>query len=260
MADAVNHLAKTLPNITFIFRPHPFEGDEFYRRRMLRLPNLHVVKKGTVDGWLLRARAMIHWCSSTALEAGAAGIPVLTPGWLPFHLPTPALDAVSVRCSDLNELTQTIGAVVDDTYHVPSEVAQALKQSIEGTFYRCDGRSHERVAEAILECLAVREKRGLTDRLHYLLYGFGLPGGYFWRHRLKTMVRKAKDTHFTPWTKSEKHFDAALVENYLSRINARRSPSDRAVKAYPANKLRAYSPRWLGGMSVGVSGQWENSN
>ena len=48
-------LAERLPDITFVLRPHPFEDLEYYVGSLRELPNLHLSKEGTVDGWILRA-------------------------------------------------------------------------------------------------------------------------------------------------------------------------------------------------------------
>src|SRR5439155_560514 len=61
-----NDLARTFPNASIIYRPHPFEGDAIYKFLLEPLPNLHMSRQGTVEGWVLRAKSLIHWESATA--------------------------------------------------------------------------------------------------------------------------------------------------------------------------------------------------
>ncbi|MCE9613238.1 MAG: hypothetical protein K8T26_03125 [Lentisphaerae bacterium] len=149
-----NQLAEAYPQATFVYRPHPFEGEDVYLNLLKALPNLHLVKKGTVNGWLLRARALIQLGSSTAIDATLAGIPAFTPGWLTAFPPLPAVDAISLRCASPAEMVRQIGAVLAGTFVMPGSVKQAIASVVERTFYRIDGKAHERVADAILSVLS----------------------------------------------------------------------------------------------------------
>ena len=72
MAELANHLASRFPEVSFVVRPHPFEKLETYHHLLDRRANLCAVKKGTVDGWILRSVAVIQRSCSTAVEAGLA--------------------------------------------------------------------------------------------------------------------------------------------------------------------------------------------
>ncbi len=45
LTSLANKLAKHFPEVTVIYRPHPFEGEEIYNELLEPLPNLHLVKK-----------------------------------------------------------------------------------------------------------------------------------------------------------------------------------------------------------------------
>jgi surface carbohydrate biosynthesis protein len=144
-------LAEALPNVTFVYRPHPFEDPETYRGQLAGLPNLHLVKQGSVEGWILRASAVIHCGSSTAVEAALAGRAALSPAWIPTPARYPVVDAVTMACSTEDELLRRVQEAVDrKTFWA----AENLQPVLAEWFAAPDGLAHERVAAAILEALA----------------------------------------------------------------------------------------------------------
>ena len=214
MVRMVNHLARTFPNVTFIYRPHPFEGDEYYKNELARTSNLHLVKKGTVDSWLVRAKALIHWGSSTALDANLLGLPALTPGWLPVHLPVPVLDAVTHRIENLEEMVQEIARVSGAPRQGQAAHPKIERERSETVFFKCDGQAHERVANAVVRALDEMPRRTAGQRSRFWLNSFR----WFCRNTAKTWVRRHHKVTPRSWAKSEKFFDAQLVSTYLARI------------------------------------------
>jgi surface carbohydrate biosynthesis protein len=215
----VNRLAARFPDVAFVYRPHPFEGIEQYRALLEPRANLHLVKEGTVDGWLLSARAMIHWGSSTAVEGNLAGIPVFTPGWLPMHLPVPAVDAVSLRPSTEAQLIDRLESVLAGRHVVPDEIRGACDDISRKVFHCVDGRSHQRVADAVEAAIAARKIRtdaAACERL--AASGCGAD----WA----TAVEK--------WDASEKRFTPDQIQRMLDALDR--------VDPHPARAVRAVAP------------------
>ena len=154
---AANAVARRFPDTTVIYRPHPFEKEDTYKTLLEPLPNLHLVKDGTVEGWLSRAKAMIHWGSSTAVDASVCGVPAFTLGWLPRALSVPIVDDLSVRCETPDELTGALEAVLSDRFVVPPWVKDSVERAVEEAYYKVDGCAHQRVAEAILDAIAAND-------------------------------------------------------------------------------------------------------
>ncbi|HUF78880.1 MAG TPA: surface carbohydrate biosynthesis protein, partial [Thermoanaerobaculia bacterium] len=69
LVELAGRLAAARPAVTFVLRPHPFEGDAVYREAVGRAPNLHLGRDGAIAPWLLRARALVQHGSTTAVEA-----------------------------------------------------------------------------------------------------------------------------------------------------------------------------------------------
>ncbi len=161
MIALANHLARQLPGVTLVVRPHPFEGRQAYREGLAKLDNLHLDGRGTVDAWLLRARALVHWNSSTALEGCVLGVPALVPDWIPQHVRVPAVDRVSIFCSSPAELCGRLREIVEEGAGLPQHLEQAGAQVWEQTYHRLDGRAHQRLARALLERL--EQQKGTVD-------------------------------------------------------------------------------------------------
>lgn len=221
LTSMANALAQAYPSATFVYRPHPFEGESVYKELLEPLPNLHFIKKGTVDGWLLRAKALVHWGSSTAIDACLAGIPALSPAWLPAFPPVPSVETVSIRCADEAEMKRQVGDVLSGQFEMPEALRNGIDKVVERTFYRIDGSAHERVADAILavvrrrgpkpslrRCWSLTPKvedkspRGRITRTIRDLCGIPhMPGGF------RKAQRRAEE-----WPESAKQFDMAEVQ------------------------------------------------
>ncbi|PIQ82366.1 MAG: hypothetical protein COV76_04100, partial [Candidatus Omnitrophica bacterium CG11_big_fil_rev_8_21_14_0_20_64_10] len=147
-ARLANQLARRFPKRTFVYRPHPNERAESYREQGLleALPNLHLVKSGTVESWILRAAAVIQRSCSTAIEAGIAGVPALAPAWIPRDAVAPVADEVSLGCRHFDELAGAIEAIEAGRFQMPAEIARRLEAITRDWFYRIDGQAHRRVA------------------------------------------------------------------------------------------------------------------
>lgn len=146
----INHLAARHPDTTFLMRPHPFERLETYQGMLDDRPNLRLEKRGTVDGWILRSSAVLQRSCTTAIEAGMAGVPALSPDWIPSPMPVPAADAASVHCATLDELDAGVAAALTGSLAIPESVSSELGATVRKWFRAVDGRSAELVADALL--------------------------------------------------------------------------------------------------------------
>lgn len=254
LAALTNRLARRFPQATFVYRPHPFERAETYEGLLEKRDNLHLVKLGTVDGWILRAKAVIQRSCSTAIEAGVAGVPTLLPSWISTAFNMPTAEDVSIQCETEEGLSQTLEAILENSFQTPAYVRQRLDQVIGDWFHRVDGKSHERVAECILGSLQTRAKRtepsawqGLSYGLHrranllrpatlaFLRRLFNLPSNWSFR-RLGVVPGSL------PWEQSEKYFDADQVRTLVELLescsaNGAKRPR-RRILVGPARKGR----------------------
>jgi surface carbohydrate biosynthesis protein len=228
-----SRLACRFPQATFVYRPHPFERLETYEGLLEKRGNLHLIKAGTVDGWILRARAVIQRSCSTAIEAGLASVPALSPAWIPTAFEMPVAEEVSVRCETEDELSQALQSILSDDFECPAYIQHRLEEVIDEWFYRVDGQAHRRVADAILcalngpgPCLSINECRDMA-------YGLGRSGTSL-RRRVGVTLGKTLGlsvhwsfrrwgpvlTDLSWWDTSEKYFDADQVRALVDAIQA----------------------------------------
>ena len=64
-----NRLSIAFPKMRVVMRPHPSENLDFYKTIFRDIPNVTVIREGSVAPWLLAARALIHDGCTTAIEA-----------------------------------------------------------------------------------------------------------------------------------------------------------------------------------------------
>ena len=233
LAALTNRLARRFPEATFVYRPHPFERLETFEGLLEKRENLHLIKAGTVDGWILRAQAVIQCSCSTAIEAGMAGVPALLPAWIPTAVNMPAAEDVSVQCETEEELVQTLESILTGNFERPAYIQHRLEEVISEWFYRVDGRAHERVADCILRSLSADGSRLRLHKCRDLAYGLGSPGTSL-RWRAQATLRKTLglSVHWSfrrwapvPadlswWDNSEKYFDARQVRILVDAIQA----------------------------------------
>ena len=200
-AELANNLARRFSDATFVYRPHPFERVETYHRLLDTRDNLRLTRAGTVDGWILRAAAVIQHGSSTAVEAGLAGVPALFPAWIPTAMPLRVPEVASVQCASEGELIERLELVLAGR---GAELMAALEQTLAGVvrdwFCASDGKAHDRVAQAVLQHARPCDPKERLRACRRALYG-GLDGGV--RARASGAVRRAlglpPDWSFRRW-------------------------------------------------------------
>jgi surface carbohydrate biosynthesis protein len=224
LTQLANLLAERFPAVTFVYRPHPFENTERYSGLLARRANLHLIRKGSVDSWILSSVAVIQRSCSTAIEAGIAGRFALSPSWLPTPRELPAANAVSVYCATSDDLVEALSQILNGTFAPRPSVATAIKQVVCDWFYAIDGHAAERVAELILS-EAGGQTVSATDAKRSL---YGLDGSRvqrlagFVRRRLGLSPDRSlriRRPSSLAWDESEKFFDVARVRQLASAID-----------------------------------------
>ena len=260
MAELTNRLATRFPDVSFVYRPHPFERPETYQDLLDARPNLHLVKHGTVEGWILRASAVIQRISTTALEARIAGTPSLSPTWIRVPQEIPSTDEVSVRCTSLEMLCERLEAIVAGRWTESPAESDAAARVIEDWFYRVDGAAHERVASAILEC-PIPSPTSSRLRVCEDMYYRSLDETDSVRQQIGSTLRRTlrlpvtwsftswkHSTEVTDrWDRSNKAFDSAGVETWAYAVTG-----GNGVVVSPAVEGRDYGVPFRTGRSIAM--------
>lgn len=158
MCRLANDLAETFSDLMFVYRPHPFENLETYKELIPERPNLQLQHQGTIDGWVLRAAAVIQRSCSTAVDAALAGKPALSPRWIPCAVEIPSCEAVSHPVESSRQLTAVLSEIVQGRYQTPAEIHTNLRRIIADWYYAVDGQAHLRVADQIQSYVGCKQR------------------------------------------------------------------------------------------------------
>lgn len=80
--QGIEQLAKHNIGYDVVLRPHPVERIELWRELLRGIPNVHVIRHGSITAWVNHAFAVMHNGCTTAIEAAVSGTPVVT--YVPF--------------------------------------------------------------------------------------------------------------------------------------------------------------------------------
>ncbi len=148
MVEIANTLAARFPQATVVYRPHPFEDLDTYKMLLDARENLQLIREGSVDGWILRASAVIQRACTTAVESALAGVPTLSPRWFDAR-DYPVPESVSVPAGSMDALIQQVEQALNRRMVTPESVREQVAAVTHDWFYCMDGRSHERVATVL---------------------------------------------------------------------------------------------------------------
>lgn len=154
-------------SLKFVLRPHPYEDIITYEKAFKAYPNVEIRLEGTIYDWINNAKGVLQLNSSTGIEASMAGVPSILPNWLLQDATVVnSVTEVSYLAQDQDHLDALLqhcwrnDPSLDGFKSRRDEIQLRTETLIKEWFHRIDGKSHERVAEAIYEMLAYnRTKR-----------------------------------------------------------------------------------------------------
>lgn len=134
--EAIRYLAaESEGDYDIVLRPHPVENIKAWKVYLADIPNVHVIREGSITAWVNNAIAVMHNGCTTAVEATISGTPVVT--YVPFEqeyareipndlgIRCQSLEALSSAISRLFHLSQS-GASLDENVELPESVAKKV--------------------------------------------------------------------------------------------------------------------------------------
>jgi surface carbohydrate biosynthesis protein len=155
--EAIECLAKAQPGTRIRVRPHPFEDERTYLRRLDGMRNLVVDGSGSVLPAIANASCVVHLNCGTAVESLMLGTPAISLEFLNndtlrSHASLPA--RISLHASSPDELVAMVSAPALLRARYEARRDGLIAEHLEPWFYRLDGRAAERVADATLAVVA----------------------------------------------------------------------------------------------------------
>lgn len=161
IVSAVSGLAKSFSQAVFVVRPHPFEDHRIYEQVFRDIPNVKVIREKTVLPWIRSSRLLIQKSCSTAVEASFMGVEPVSLDWMDAPLlNNEVVAAVSHSIASPEVLAEIVGKTLDGQPPSPSlEMSRRRTKVVDDWFCAIDGRSAQRVANAIMETI---DKKGTS--------------------------------------------------------------------------------------------------
>lgn len=153
MINVVADLAKFFSKAVFVVRPHPFENRKIYEQIFKDIPNIKIIQEGTVLPWINSSLLLIQRDCSTAVEASFLDVEPVSLGWIDAPmLNNEVIFTVSHHAKSREHLFDIVENTLKGNPISPTlEMKKQRKQVVNDWFYAIDGKSSERVADAILE-------------------------------------------------------------------------------------------------------------
>jgi len=235
---SVAHALARSHRATVVYRPHPFERAETYEPLLQGPPNLHLRRDGGVDGWILRASAVVQRSCTTAIEAAISGVPALSPRWVPAVVEMAAAERVSFPCESIEMLHERVALALRGELQPSDLVRQALEDTIQRWFTAIDGQAHERVADVVMDRSEANDRRTHTNRCRGIGDAHDVVGRAkvgLKRHLPPELRRLRPGPADKRWRSAQKAFSAGDVAKALrALIDA--GHLNRAIRSRPADR------------------------
>lgn len=136
-SELLVELAKSNPELQIVVRPHPSEGEQYWRNLIKDFKNVTVNSQGSVTDWILGASCLVQYGSSTAIEANLLKVPVVTciPDDMPLHLTKlhiGAPEAVSLVTHSAKAAVNTINDILSGRIKLNSKTPEEVHEILTG--------------------------------------------------------------------------------------------------------------------------------
>jgi len=227
MIELAKSLAGDFPECEVVLRPHPFEEPTSYALEMAGCAGVTVDGSGPIQSRLSGSLAVIQRSCSTAAEAAMAGVPTLSPQWLPARALIPFAEAVSVRCGSYQDMRAELYRIMNGTGAARSATL-AARENLSDWFAASDGYAYRRVADTIRAALP-RERTVNEASCIANLYQLSDPKQSR-RQRIAARLRYAlrlspawafrhwRVADGAAWRQSDKYFGVEAVAHLVDRI------------------------------------------
>ena len=112
--EAIQYLSSNKKEYDIVLRPHPIENIEAWKFYLEGIPNVHVIREGTISTWVNKAFAVMHNGCTTAFEASVSNKPVIT--YAPYnlqHIKNPP-NEIGYLVESTKELLERVNAIFDN--------------------------------------------------------------------------------------------------------------------------------------------------
>ena len=105
--EAIQCLAANNNGYDIVLRPHPSEDIDIWKFYLEDIPNVHVIRDGSISAWVNNAFAVMHNRCTTALEATISKKPVIT------YIPLKNLQYSNAPSNKIGQIVETKDELLD---------------------------------------------------------------------------------------------------------------------------------------------------
>lgn len=258
-----DRLAERFPAATVVLRPHPAEVAATYENLINSRNNLHVVKSGGIEGWVLRARVVIQRSCGTSIDSAIAGVPTLSPKWIKTEPEQDVYERVSVPCASEDVMMDTVDAILSGRFEKSEADSDEALSLLRSWYHLLDGQAHARIGEEILTVLGERDKEVDRKTCEDWVYRMPVKGvrARHWAHAAFlrrtglpaqwSFLKLSAVDDYAWWDSAERAYDCGQVTKIVEYLHgAAYLKTERPMVAF-ASDLGDYIGGYLG-RAVGI--------
>ncbi len=242
--ELLHRLSIARKDINIVVRPHPGDDIDWFKGVFNGVPNIHVVREGSVAAWLLACNVMVQAGCTTALEAHLMGTPTVTYTPTPdsgheFYLPSLFGHRVTTQDAALEAIQKMLEPRYDS--HREGE-KKTLPDRARNMFSNFDEDSTPRFLAAVEEQMQAARRHSVAPsrtrlklseaRLATIERGKSVVRGFFWERYLS-----AKHVRGVFPGMSRSHVERVV------RIVNKLTKNDLSVRYYSQNLFELTSTR-----------------
>ena len=111
--EAIRYLANNNKGYDIVLRPHPTENIEAWKLYLEGIPNVHVIREGSITPWVHNSFAVMHNGCTTALEATVSNKPLITYAPIKTDHDSHPPNKLGYRVESLDDLSLRVNAIFD---------------------------------------------------------------------------------------------------------------------------------------------------
>ena len=219
--EAIKYLANNNNGFDIVFRPHPVENIESWKFYLEGIPNVHVIREGSITPWINNSFAVLHSGCTSAIEATVAGKPVVS--YVPFQMNYSATltNNLGYRVESLDKLTSTINNLFNNGK--PIDQKDLLKSSSDLFSKKIYLDRNELAAEKIVKLWENLDNQKLSKPSNWRMYQWLLKVTQI-KHIIGRSLRKLfpvrfsnfrEDFKFSPLNKDDIFDKVSRLQNTL---------------------------------------------
>ena len=190
--EAIKYLSAKNEGYEIVLRPHPAENIEAWKVFLEDIPNVHIIRKGSIVPWINNSFALMHNGCTTAIEATILGKPVVT--YLPTkleHYTCEVPNSLGYKVKTLEELSNKLNHILENLQsYSNNDKNQKFNEVISKKIYI---DKNELAAKKIIKIWEKNEKEKLSTKSNLIKFQLLLKKKEF-KRAAKKFINKIKNS------------------------------------------------------------------